>query len=76
MCNTVGNKRVCVWRWVAGLVPEPAGQVAQDGEVLGPVDHHGRVRPVRRHGAPLSAAAGDHRQVGQGERVRRALASR
>ena len=50
--------------------------MAQDGEVLGPVDHHGGVWAVRGHGAPLAAPAGDHPQQRQGQRRRRALATR
>lgn len=58
------------------MVPEPAREMAQDGEVLGPIHHHGGVRALRRHGAPLPAAAGDYPQKRQGERLRRALATR
>lgn len=59
-----------------GLVPEQASQVAQNGEMLGTFDDNGRVWTVRRHGPPFAAAAGDDRQVGQRERVRRAVAAR
>ena len=61
---------------IEGVVPEPAGQVAQDGEMLGPFDHHGRVRTVRRYGPTLAPSAGNHRQIGQRERMRRPVASR
>lgn len=50
--------------------------MAQNRKVLGAVHHHGRVRPLRRHGAPLPAAAGDHPQERQGERGRRPVAAR
>lgn len=60
----------------SGLVPKPASEVAQDGEVLGTVHDHGGVRPVRRDGAALLAAAGHHPQEREGERVCRPLAPR
>lgn len=50
--------------------------MAEDGEVLGAVDHHGGVRPVRGHGPALPPTAGDHPQECQGERVCRPLAPR
>jgi hypothetical protein len=63
---------VCV-----GMVPKPAGKVAQNGEVLGPQHHHGGVWAVRRHGAPLPATPRDHPEERQGEqRVRGTLAPR
>ena len=40
--------------------------MAQDGEDVGPLQHHGGVRPVWRHGAPLAAASGDDTQERQG----------
>lgn len=45
-----------------GLVPKPSSEVAEDGEVLGTVHHHGRVRALRGHGATLAAATGDDPQ--------------
>ena len=38
---------------VPGLVSEPASQGAKDEQDLGPGEHHGGVRAVRGHGAPL-----------------------
>lgn len=61
---------------MTGLVPEPTGQVAQDGEMLGTIDHHGGVRPLRRHGPPFTTSTRDNRQIGQGKRMRRTLATR
>lgn len=61
---------------VSGVVPEPKSQVAEDGEMLGQIHHHGGVRPLRRDGQALPASAGDHPQECQGERVCRALATR
>ena len=55
----------------AGVVPEPARQVAQDGEDVAAVEwwlqlqHHGRVRTLRRHGPPLAASAPLHRPAGR-----------
>ena len=51
-----------------GVVPEPARQVEEAGEVLGTQQRHGGVRPVRRHGATLHPAARVHPQVRQGRR--------
>lgn len=68
--------RRCVLFVRAGMVPEPASQVAEDREVLGKKHDNGRVRSVRRHGQTLAAAAGDHSEERQGERVRRALVAR
>lgn len=62
--------------FLPGVVPKPASEVAEDGEVLGAEHHHGGVRAVRRHGAALAAAPRDHPQECQGERQRRAVASR
>ncbi|CAB3223324.1 unnamed protein product [Arctia plantaginis] len=44
--------------------------------MLGPIHDNGRVWAVRGHGAPLPASPGDHTQQRQGERLRRALATR
>jgi hypothetical protein len=60
----------------SGVVPKPTGQVAQNGEMLGTVDHHGRVRTLRGHGPPLAAIAGHDRQIGKGKRMRRPLVTR
>ena len=51
--------------YIAGVVPEPARQVAQDGEDVESFElqHNGRVRPVRRHGQTLAAAAALHRST-------------
>lgn len=54
----------------AGVVPEPQGQVEEEGEVLGSQQRHGRVRLVWSHGPPLHPAARVHPQVGQGRRHR------
>ena len=61
---------------ISGVVPKPTGKVAQNGEMLGTVDHNGRVRTLRGHGPPLAAIAGHDRQIGQGERMRRPLVAR
>lgn len=50
----------------SGLVPEPTSQVAEAGEVLGSQQRDGRIRPLRRHGAPLDPLARVHPQVSQG----------
>lgn len=55
---------------LAGLVSEPPGQVEEAGEVLGSQQRDGRVRSVRRHGAPLHPAARVHPQVCQGRHLR------
>ncbi len=60
---------------LTGLVPESTGQVAQNGKVLGTVDHHGRIRTLRRHGPPLAPFTGHDRQIGQRKRMRRTLAT-
>ena len=52
----------------SGVVPEQAGEVAQDREDMGSKQHHGRVRSVRRHGATLAASTGEHPQICQGRR--------
>lgn len=44
--------------------------------MLGPKYHHGGIRPLRSYGEALASTAGDHPEVGQGERVRRTVASR
>lgn len=41
----------------AGVVPEQEGQMAEDGKVLGQVDHHGRVWIVRGYGEAFVAFA-------------------
>jgi hypothetical protein len=43
---------------------EPSSQVAQDREVLGPIDDHGRVWTLRCDGSSLVAASRHHSQVG------------
>lgn len=49
-----------------GLVPEPPGQMAEEGEVLGQEQCDGWVRALRCHGASLHPAAWIHPQVCQG----------
>lgn len=59
----------------AGVVPESPGQVAQNGEMLGPQHQNGRIRIVWSDGEAFAATAGDHHQVGQGGRVGGAVAA-
>ena len=61
---------------VAGLVPEPACEGAEDFQDVGARQHHGRVRAVRRHGAPLPPPPRHHHQAGRERRVRGAMAPR
>ena len=50
--------------------------MAQNGEMLGTIDHNGRIRTLRGHGPSLVAIAGHNRQIGQGKRMRRTLVTR
>ena len=59
------NNRLVIIVLYIGVVPEQTGQVAQDREDVGQVDHHGRVRTVRRHGTTLATTSRHHCQVGQ-----------
>ena len=61
---------------VPGLVSEPASQGAEDEQDLGPGEHHGGVRAVRGHGAPLPPPPRHHHQAVRDRRVCRALAPR
>lgn len=55
---------------------EPSSQVAQNREMLGPLDDHGRVRTLWSNGASLFAAARYNPQVSEGKRMRRSVAAR
>jgi len=62
----------------SGVVSKSSSQVAQDGEDLGPKQHHGGVWSVRGDGTTLPAAPGEHSEVRQGRsrRIVRALAAK
>jgi len=60
----------------AGLVPEPASQVAKDRKVLGKKHDNGRVWTLRCYGQTFITTAGDYPEKCKGERMRRALVAR